>query len=436
MFLLACGTWGSSQGAISLHTFAAVALLVPVFPCHLALPSCCPWPASGPGEGHGCVAQGLRVLHDSTEKMRDRSEDISWALFFSPALVTFWLRPVALTLLHHRAQHTHPKHPHAAIGLIRQRCPCDVPGLQQCPGAPGKAANNAALLRCSPRHRGAARRCDVPVMGSHESGAGRRQSCRWSGARRACGSASAAASRGLSIARAARDAGTSPGGTVAAELRRAQVRSASVPSLPRERRAAVFLSSPAELRGEDPDVRWELSPSPPRRVLPSDVSGKVTVRSAGLAASSSAASFPAGRAPGGAAPAAGSSWDAGWQEGTPSYPSCRMLPVSPRLAGQRELLLTLGAGGPRSVLGAEAEPGRPGLVVAPHIVRPQEVASLLCASVSSAGAWGLLLAAACFSFLALCPAEPRPRSACSFPPFPKAPPPRSAPPLKGFPIPE
>lgn len=101
LFLLACGTWGGSQGAISLHTFAAVAVLVPVFPCHLAVPSCCPWPASGPGEGHGCVAQGLQALHDSTEKMRDRSEDISWALFFSPALATFWLCPAALTPLHH-----------------------------------------------------------------------------------------------------------------------------------------------------------------------------------------------------------------------------------------------------------------------------------------------------------------------------------------------
>lgn len=58
------------------------------------------------------------------------------------------------------------------------------------------------------------------------------------------------------------------------------------------------------------------------------------------------------------------------------------------------------------MLSAEAEPGRPGLVLAPHIVWPQEVASLLCASVSSAGAWGCLLAAACFSFLALCPADP------------------------------
>lgn len=155
LFLLACGTWGSSQGAIPPRVFAAVALLVP---CHLAVPCCCPWPASGPGEGHGCVARGLQALHDSTGKMRDWSEDVSWALIFSPALVTFWLCPVALTLLHHRPQRRHPERPHAAVGLVRQRCPCDVPGLQQRPGAPGKAANNAALLRRSPWHRGAARR--------------------------------------------------------------------------------------------------------------------------------------------------------------------------------------------------------------------------------------------------------------------------------------
>lgn len=218
-------------------------------------------------------------------------------------------------------------------------------------------------------------------MGSHESGAGRRRSCRWSGARRAYGSASAAASHGVGINGAVRDAGTSPGGTVAAGLRRAQVRSA-VPLLLRERRAAVFSAHPTTpLRGRGLRIQMcsgNLSPSPPSCVLRSDISGKVTVWSSGLTASSSAASFPAGRAPGGAAPAAGSLWDAGWREGTPSYPSCWVLSVSPRSAGWRELLLTFSAG--RAPFGAQRR-GRTGAGPGPaHCVAAGSRFLALCLS--------------------------------------------------------